>query len=131
MRETSEFIAGLIGPVMIATGATVLFNRDELHIMAVSLAGHWGVVFIMGLISLVAGLAIVRVHNVWSGGWPVLVTVIGWYAVASGIGRMVYAPQLAGLAATIAGNAPLAVGIAFALLVTGAFLTLKGYRLLD
>src|SRR5690242_14183385 len=29
----------------------------------------------------VAGLAIVRVHNVWVGGWPVLVTVLGWVAV--------------------------------------------------
>jgi hypothetical protein len=29
----------------------------------------------------IAGLAIVRVHNRWTNGWPVLVTILGWLFV--------------------------------------------------
>ena len=47
-----------------------------------------GLIFVSGILLLVAGLAIVRVHNVWSGGWRVVVTVLGWLAVISGILRM-------------------------------------------
>jgi hypothetical protein len=34
---------------------------------------------------LVAGLAIVRAHNGWKEGWPVLVTVLGWFAILGGL----------------------------------------------
>jgi len=43
-------------------------------------------VFIVGVIALVAGLAMILAHNVWSGGaLPVIVTLIGWLALIKGL----------------------------------------------
>jgi hypothetical protein len=37
------------------------------------------VLFLVGLITLAVGLALILVHNVWSGGaLPVIVTLVGW-----------------------------------------------------
>ena len=40
---------------------------------------HTGILFYLsGLLSLLAGLAIVNLHNTWCTDWRVIVTVLGW-----------------------------------------------------
>lgn len=80
-----------------------------------------------GILLFVAGLAIVRVHNVWVGGWPVLVTVLGWVAIVSGLARMLFPTQLAAIAAAVAQRPGGIIAGAIILLVLGAFLSFKGY----
>ena len=75
----------------------------------------------------VAGLAIVRVHNVWVGGWPVLVTVLGSVAILSGRARMLFPTRLAAIAAAVAQKPGGIIAGAIILLVLGAFLSFKGY----
>jgi hypothetical protein len=45
-------------------------------------------VYLSGTLLFVAGLAIVRAHNSWTPGWPVLITLVGWIAMLAGLGRM-------------------------------------------
>jgi hypothetical protein len=48
--------------------------------------------FVLGILGMTAGLAIILVHNVWSGGaLPVMVTLVGWTAAFKGITLMVFA----------------------------------------
>jgi hypothetical protein len=75
----------------------------------------------------IAGLAIVRAHNVWTRGWPILVTILGWLAVLGGLVRMLFPIRLAAIAASLGQNTGLIIGAAVILLVIGAFLSLKGY----
>ena len=42
-----------------------------------------------GIITMPAGLAIVLVHNRWSADWQVLITILGWLALISGVIRMI------------------------------------------
>ena len=68
-----------------------------------------------------------RAHNIWAAGWPVLVTIVGWIAVLSGLVRMLFPTQLAAMAA---GGQSIGIFIATALvlLLLGGFLSFKGYR---
>ena len=43
-----------------------------------------GLLVLSGILSLVIGAAIVSLHNIWVLGWPVLITIIGWWGVAKG-----------------------------------------------
>jgi predicted phage tail protein len=47
------------------------------------------VLYLNGTLLFVAGLSIVRVHNRWIGGWPVLLTLMGWLAMLGGLIRMI------------------------------------------
>jgi hypothetical protein len=124
----SKLIAGLTGPVMAAMGVALLVNRDLFPDMVGQIADSYALIFLSGILSLLAGVAIVRVHNVWSGGWPVLITVIGWLAVAGGLGRL-WIPQQAAPIALAFGTAPGALLVAgVVLLALGAFLFLQGLR---
>lgn len=56
----SRRLAGLIGPIMVAIGATEASNMD---IFSNQIAP---VVYLNGAILFVAGLAILRAHNLWT-----------------------------------------------------------------
>lgn len=122
----SRLIAGLIGPLLAAIGIGMMLNIDLFPAMAQQLAGNYGLVFIAGMLALVAGVAIVRVHNVWTG-WAIVVTILGWLSIVGGLLRMWFPDLAAPIATTIGGNAP-ALWIAAAVnLALGAFLCFKAY----
>ena len=88
-----------------------------------------GLIFVSGILLLVAGLAIVRVHNVWSGGWRVVVTVLGWLAVISGILRMLLPFWAASIASSLGqSSTPVIIGALVPLFV-GAFLSYKAFTI--
>jgi hypothetical protein len=123
----SRLIAGFIGPLLAGIGVAMLVNRSLFPAMIGELARNHGLIFLSGILSLLAGIAIVRVHNVWSGGWRVIVTVLGWLAIAGGLARM-WAPQLAApIAGTFAADTTgLLIG-GMVVLAVGAFLSYKAY----
>ncbi|MCB1548332.1 MAG: hypothetical protein KDJ41_10960 [Hyphomicrobiaceae bacterium] len=124
----SRLIAGFAGPLMLALGVAMLMNRAAMVAMTGEFARNQGLVFLAGILALVAGIAIVRVHNVWSGGWPVVVTVLGWLAIVGGLARMWFPQFAAPIAQTLLGGRQTALVIGgVALLALGAFLTFKAY----
>ncbi len=129
--STSETIAGLMGPVLIAMAASMLLNRKNLPEMTVQIGNDWVLVLLSGILLFVAGLAIVRVHNIWEASWRGLVTGLGWLAVVGGLMRIMYPRQLAAMAPGLVENPSRIVIPLFMMLCLGVYLTLKGFRLLD
>jgi uncharacterized membrane protein HdeD (DUF308 family) len=127
--EQSELIASLAGPTLIALAVAMVVNREAIREMTEQVTHHYAVVLLSGAVLLVAGLAIVRVHNVWSVGWPVLVTLVGWLAILSGLLRMIFPRQGVALAGHFGQSATRIAVAAAIMLAFGAFLTVKGYRL--
>jgi hypothetical protein len=123
----SKLIAGHMGPLLAAMGVAMLINRSLFPPMIGEVAHNYALIFLSGVLVLLAGVAIVRVHNVWTGGWPVLVTALGWLAIASGLARMWFPQAVAPVAEAFAGNAvsPLVGGLV--ILALGAFLSYKAY----
>jgi hypothetical protein len=90
--SNSIFLARLIGPLGVALGVAVLLNRAAVHAVTGELARNPALVFLLGLITFPAGLAVVLTHNVWVVDWPVLITIQGWLTTIAGAFRIV-APQ--------------------------------------
>ncbi|MEJ0077927.1 MAG: hypothetical protein WDO17_21320 [Alphaproteobacteria bacterium] len=90
--DTSIFLARLIGPLGLALGFGVLFNRAAVRAVTEELARNPALIFLLGVVSFPAGLAIVLTHNVWVADWPVLITIQGWLTTIAGAFRIV-APQ--------------------------------------
>ena len=114
----AQHIAKILGPTLVALSASEAANP---HIWTGVSATQ---VYLAGSLWLVAGLSIVCTHNRWSGGWPVLVTSMGWLAVVGGLFRM-FAPEAAQR------NVPspfILLAMQGVLLAIGAFITYKGFR---
>ncbi len=114
----SKQIAGLLGPTLIALAITEWMN---LPIWANTPAP---VVYLSGTLLFVAGLSIVRVHNRWTGGWPVLVTLMGWLAILGGLIRMI-APVSA--QQQTEQNTTAVYALLIVLLAIGIYLTFNAY----
>lgn len=80
----SKQIAGLAGPTMVAMLVSE-FPLVQPHLYDAQIPP---VVYLSGVLMLVAGLAIVRAHNIWVRNWTVLVTLTGWFALVLGLLRM-------------------------------------------
>jgi len=78
----SKDIAGLLGPSLMALSASEAANID------VWASDTPAGVYFNGTVLFVAGLAIVRAHNVWTRDWTIMVTSIGWGALMIGLFRM-------------------------------------------
>ena len=127
MAANSKLIAGLIGPLLAAMGVAMLVNREIFPVILDQISHDYGLIVLSGMLSLLAGIAIVRVHNVWSGGWQVIVTIFGWLAILGGLARM-WMPQMAGSIANTFTAGPAALLIAgVALIALGGFLSYKAY----
>jgi hypothetical protein len=124
---TSKMIAGLIGPTLVAIAAAMLINVGSFPALTEQISCDPALIFVSGILLLVAGLAIVRADNIWAGGWPVLVTVLGWFAVLGGLVRMLFPIKLAAIVAGVGQSTGLIAAVAVVLLVLGAFLSFKGY----
>ena len=126
--STSEFIAGIVGPAFLAIAVAILSNRAALYAMIGQIADNFAVVFLAGLLLLIAGLAIVRVHSVWGEGWTSLVTAIGWLCILGGLTRMMIPDQSAALARQVVENRAAVTAMALIMLAIGAYLTAKGFK---
>lgn len=82
VEANSKRLAGLIGPALTAITASELVNLDFLERQYRYYSD------MNGTVVFVAGLLIVRSHNRWTRGWPVVVTLTGWVAMLWGLFRM-------------------------------------------
>jgi len=123
--ENSKTIAGLVWPSMILIGAVDLLNMQLFPRVVEEAMLSPLLVILVGLIAFVVGLAIVRAHNRWIKGWPVIVTIIGWVCILGGLLRALFpvlAAQIAVQIIRVPGILPIAAVIMLAL---GAFLSFK------
>jgi hypothetical protein len=115
-------IAGLLGPtLMVMTASEFPLVQPHLYDQQIP-----PVVYLSGLLMFVAGLAIVRSHNVWRSDWTVLVTLSGWFLSVLGLFRL-FAAGFYQRSSAAAGSAFFMVveGLLFAV---GLVLTVQAYR---
>jgi hypothetical protein len=120
----SKTIAGLMGPTLLAMGVGMLLNLGSFTVMAEQVSHDIALIFMSGILLLVAGLAIVRAHNIWTG-WPVVVTVLGWLAIVSGLIRLFFPVRLAAMAANLGQHRGVLIVGSIILLLLGGFLSFK------
>jgi hypothetical protein len=82
--ESSRDIAGLIGPILM-----VLSLSESLN-FSIWKKVEAPVVYLNGLLLFTGGLALIRAHNNWSTGWPILITLMGWLSLALGLYRIFF-----------------------------------------
>ena len=125
--DRSRYIAGLAGPLLALIGLSMLVNPELAPALADQLSRDYGLIVVSGGLLLVAGLAIIRAHSIWTG-WPALVTALGWLALIGGIVRILMPIRLASWAPSIVQSTGVVAASGILLLAIGLFLTAMAYR---
>jgi len=125
--QTSLFIAKLMGPILALFGLLMLIRREVFVDIARELIASRAMLFLAGILTLAAGLAIVNTHNVWVLGWPVIITVFGWLAVIGGVMRIALPDKIRGMGEAMLESRSFISFDAVAVTALGAFLAYQGY----
>jgi hypothetical protein len=116
-----------MGPTFVVIALGMLINLG-LYESMIAEALHPGVVFYLsGLLSPLAGLAIVNLHNRWQVDWRVIITVLGWLMTIGGIMRIVLPQFTVAVGSTIYGGRTSTIMGALVVGTLGAFLSFTGY----
>jgi vacuolar-type H+-ATPase subunit I/STV1 len=93
MAPTTRFLSRLLGVYCLIVGLIMLVHKESTVATVTALLRDPPLVYVLGVIVLFAGLAMILVHNRWSGGVvPVLVTVVGWLTLVKGVVLIGWAP---------------------------------------
>jgi hypothetical protein len=129
MRRQTVFLARLFGLGMTIIAIWILADEADLSTIVQQLVRDRPATFLLSLICLISGLAVVVGHQVWSGGIaPVLVTLVGWLLLLRGLVLLLLpANLLESLADALVGARWLYFAGTVAL-VLGLILTYAGFR---
>jgi len=117
--DKSKSIAKIVGPTL-----TVMI-LSEMKIWNPTLYDTQivPVIYLNGILLFVAGLAIVKNHNIWTFGWQTILTIVGYAGIILGLFRMFF-PQVQ--QEKFENNNSIMV-VEILLILVGLFLTLKAY----
>ena len=132
--DGSRYIARLMGPVMLVIGigmvAGLFVEGGAYSSLMKEFIGSRALIFITGVLALLAGLAIVNAHNLWVPDWRVLVTVLGWLFIVRGVSNLVFPALVQTMGdRMVASQAGVIAGATF-MIVLGAILSIMGYEAL-
>lgn len=86
MSQLTIFLSKFIGLSTLLVSLSMIARKDRTVAVVTSLLQDRPLLFVLGLLMLFGGLAIVIGHNVWSGGvLPIVVTLVGWLVLIRGL----------------------------------------------
>jgi hypothetical protein len=96
MSPPTVFLARLIGLFALLFSLSELVHKQAMIETANALVRNPPLLLMMGILGLLAGLAMVLSHNIWSGGvLPVVVTLFGWILLVRGAVLLFLSPLAA------------------------------------
>ena len=93
MSPHTVFLSRLIGLYCILVAISMTVRKQSIIETITALLHNAPLMFLVGILTLVAGLAMILAHNVWSGGIStVVVTIVGWITLIKGL-LFLFLPQ--------------------------------------
>jgi hypothetical protein len=95
MSSRTIFLSRLIGLYCILVALSMMSRRQATVETVTALLQNPSLMFIVGVITPAAGLAMVLAHNIWSGGaLVVVVTLVGWVTLIKGLSFLFLSPEV-------------------------------------
>jgi membrane-bound ClpP family serine protease len=117
--DKSKSIAKIVGPTLtVMVLSEMRFWNPTLYDTQVV-----PVIYLNGILLFVAGLTIVKNHNIWTFGWQSILTIVGYAGIILGLFRMFF-PQVQ--QSNFENNNSILI-VEVILILVGLFLTFKAY----
>ena len=95
MSSLTVFLSKLIGLYCILVALSMIIRRQATVETVTALLQNSPLMWIVGVITLAAGLAMVLAHNIWSGGGlAAVVTLVGWITLIKSLFFLFLPPEM-------------------------------------
>ncbi len=127
MMARTAFLSKLLGLYLVFTALTLILQKATVQALT-GIVHDAPLIYFIGVFTLVAGLAMILTHNVWSGGpVTVIVTLIGWILFLKGLLSMFLSPDAMISMYDASGFESHSLIYAVIMLVLGIYLTYSGF----
>lgn len=86
----SAIFAKILGFYFLAIGIAFFINPDRFKNIYKQVSRDENFLFLGGLLALLIGGVIVSLHNEWVLGWPLIITILGWWSLIKGFTFLTY-----------------------------------------
>ncbi|MBA3958222.1 MAG: DUF2065 family protein [Parachlamydiaceae bacterium] len=122
----SLILAKIFGLYFLAIGIAFMVAPERLRKISQLAKNDENFLFLGGLLALLIGAVVVSIHNIWVLGWPVIITILGWWSLIKGFALLSY-PGFINLFSFVQNRSDLFYrSISLIYLVLGLFLVYKG-----
>ncbi len=83
--DLSIFVAKVLSVMYLSFGLAAVGNRIDFSKMMDSFEKSQGLTMVAGFVTLVMGMLLVEVHNLWVKDWRVIITIFAWAATFKGV----------------------------------------------
>ena len=125
--NSAILIAKILGPTYLIIGLGILRNGALLSAVIRDFAESPALLYLSGVLSLLIGTWIVRIHSAWNADWTLVITLLGWIAIIRGAVRLLAPEWSQATMLASAERSPLIQIAGAAALVLGGILTAGGY----
>lgn len=86
----THFLATVLGWYLVIVSLLLLIRQEVAVTAMKELIGQRGLLFVVGILTVIIGLLMVISHNLWVMDWPVLVTLFAWLILIGGLIRLFF-----------------------------------------
>jgi len=95
MQARTAFLSRILGLYCIIIGLSMIARGQATAALVDGLIRDASLAWVVGIMTLFVGLAMILVHNVWSGGaLPIVVTLIGWLSLVKALLFLFLPPEM-------------------------------------
>ena len=128
MNETTLFLSRLIGPIVLLLGVSFAIQHKFYIDLLNKLKENGAFLFLIAIVELTAGLAIVLNHNLWTSAPEIIISIMGYGMILEGTLVILGGKTWIKLAIRLfSRTTPLFVFSALVALALGGYLTWMGY----
>lgn len=124
----SIILAKIFGLYFLAIGIAFVVHPDRFKKIYQQIMEDENFLFLGGIIALLIGAAIVSVHNDWALGWPIIITLLGWWSLIKGFALLIYPDSIQLFSSIRNRSNAFCRMISLIFLIIGLFLLYKGIR---
>jgi len=82
--DISIVLAQIWGVGCVVFGLSMFLNKKWTAVAVEEMIQNQGVIMLAGLVTLVMGLVLVALNNIWTSGLPLFITILGWLTLLKG-----------------------------------------------
>ncbi len=86
--EISFFLGRALGIYLLIVSLSMLFNRGVFFTTFQQWSEQPATITLTAFISIILGILMVLVHNVWTADWRIVITLLAWLTLIKGIIRL-------------------------------------------
>lgn len=93
MTPRTRYLSRLLGILLLILVAAAWTQPDLMAVIAPAMLDQPGVLFVSGMLTLVAGLAIILGHNAWRTAADAMISFLGWAMTLKGAALLLVPPS--------------------------------------